>query len=59
MQRRDPDCSAGFNRFEASMAPPEVAPAPITVDLVDEHDGFREISISRITAFSRSSKSPR
>ena len=31
MQRSTPDCKAGFNRFEASMAPPEVAPAPITV----------------------------
>ena len=26
-----PDDSAGFNRFEASIAPPDVAPAPITV----------------------------
>ena len=31
MQRTLPDCSAGFKRFEASMAPPEVAPAPMTV----------------------------
>ena len=31
MQRMAPDESAGFNRFEASIAPPEVAPAPITV----------------------------
>ena len=31
MQRTVPDCSAGFSRFEASMAPPDVAPAPITV----------------------------
>ncbi len=31
MQRSVPDWSAGFSRFEASMAPPEVAPAPITV----------------------------
>ena len=31
MQRRLPDASAGFSRFEASIAPPQVAPAPITV----------------------------
>ncbi len=31
MQRTVPDCSAGFSRLEASIAPPEVAPAPITV----------------------------
>ena len=31
MQRTEPDCSAGFKRFEASMAPPDVAPAPMTV----------------------------
>ena len=31
MQRSVPEASAGFSRFDASMAPPEVAPAPITV----------------------------
>ena len=31
MQRSVPDCSAGFSRLEASIAPPLVAPAPITV----------------------------
>ena len=31
MQRSVPLCSAGFNRLEASIAPPDVAPAPITV----------------------------
>ena len=31
MQRRLPDASAGFSRFDASIAPPLVAPAPITV----------------------------
>ena len=31
MQRTVPEASAGLSRFEASMAPPEVAPAPITV----------------------------
>ena len=31
MQRSTPDCSAGFSRFEASIAPPDVAPAPMTV----------------------------
>ena len=31
MQRRLPAASAGFKRFDASIAPPDVAPAPITV----------------------------
>ena len=31
MQRMVPDASAGFSKLEASIAPPEVAPAPITV----------------------------
>ena len=31
MQRIAPEDSAGFNRLDASMAPPDVAPAPITV----------------------------
>ena len=31
MQRSEPDWSAGLSRFEASIAPPLVAPAPITV----------------------------
>ena len=31
MQRIAPEESAGFSRFDASSAPPDVAPAPITV----------------------------
>ena len=31
MQRSVPEASAGLSRFDASIAPPEVAPAPITV----------------------------
>ena len=31
MQRSEPDASAGLSKFDASIAPPEVAPAPITV----------------------------
>src|SRR6185295_14403008 len=31
MHRTVPDASAGFRRLEASIAPPDVAPAPITV----------------------------
>jgi hypothetical protein len=31
MQRIVPPDSAGLSRFDASIAPPEVAPAPITV----------------------------
>ena len=31
MQRNAPFASAGFNKFDASIEPPDVAPAPITV----------------------------
>ena len=31
MQRSSPDCSAGFSRFDASIEPPDVAPAPMMV----------------------------
>jgi len=31
MQRTVPDASAGLSRLDASIEPPEVAPAPITV----------------------------
>ena len=31
MQRSVPLCSAGLSRLEASIAPPLVAPAPMTV----------------------------
>ena len=31
MQRMVPEASAGFSRLDASIAPPDVAPAPITV----------------------------
>jgi hypothetical protein len=31
MQRSLPPCNAGFSRLDASIAPPDVAPAPITV----------------------------
>ena len=31
MQRMLPDDSAGFSRLDASIAPPEAAPAPMTV----------------------------
>ena len=60
MQRSPPDCSAGFSRLDASMAPPEVAPAPITVWISSMNStacGF--CSSSFTTAFRRSSKSPR
>ena len=60
MQRSVPLCSAGFSRFDASMAPPEVAPAPITVWISSMNStAFSWPSSSPITAFSRSSKSPR
>ena len=59
-QRRLPLCSAGFKRFDASIEPPLVAPAPITVWIssMKRIEPFM-FSSSRTTAFSRSSKSPR
>jgi hypothetical protein len=52
--------SAGFNRFDASMAPPEVAPAPITVWISSmKRIAFGIFSSSLTTDFKRSSKSPR
>jgi len=42
-ERSVPEASAGLSRFEASMAPPEVAPrADHGVDLIDEHDRARK-----------------
>ncbi len=60
MQRRAPEASAGFKRFEASIAPPEVAPAPITVWISSMNMmALGCASISFITCLRRSSKSPR
>ena len=60
MQRSSPDCSEGFSRFDASIEPPDVAPAPMIVWISSMNStelGFFLSSAS--TAFSRSSKSPR
>ncbi len=55
-----PDASAGFSRLEASMAPPEVAPAPITVWISSMNRmALGWLSSSLTTCFTRSSKSPR
>ena len=55
-----PDASAGFSRLEASMAPPEVAPAPITVWISSMNStAFGWFSSSFTTCLTRSSKSPR
>jgi hypothetical protein len=60
MQRIVPAASAGFSMLEASMAPPEVAPAPITVWISSMNSTASSwFSSSWITAFRRSSKSPR
>ena len=60
MQRRVPDASAGFSRLEASIAPPQVAPAPITVWISSMNRmALAWFSSSLITCFTRSSKSPR
>ncbi|MNE56033.1 hypothetical protein D3C80_1509100 [compost metagenome] len=60
MQRRVPDARAGFSRLEASIAPPEVAPAPMTVWISSmNRTALSWFSSSLTTCFSRSSKSPR
>ena len=60
MQRMAPPASAGFSRLEASIEPPLVAPAPITVWISSmKRMALGIFSSSPITAFSRSSKSPR
>ena len=58
--RSVPAASAGLSRFDASIAPPEVAPAPITVWISSMNRiAFLWFSISLTTCFKRSSKSPR
>ena len=60
MQRSSPLASAGLIRFDASMTPPEAAPAPITVWISSMNriePGFFFSSLS--TPFRRFSKSPR
>ncbi len=60
MQRSVPWASAGLSRLDASIAPPEVAPAPITVWISSMNrmpPGLASSSVT--TALSRSSKSPR
>ena len=60
MQRIAPDDSAGLSRFDASIAPPLVAPAPITVWISSMNRiASGSFSSSVTTDFSRSSKSPR
>ena len=54
-----PPCNAGLRRFDASIAPPEVAPAPITVwisSMNNTESGCASSSVT--TAFNLSSKSP-
>ena len=60
MQRSSPLASAGLIRFDASMTPPEAAPAPITVWI----SSMNRIApgcffSSASTPFRRFSKSPR
>ena len=60
MHFRVPDASAGFSRFDASIAPPEVAPAPITVWISSMNRmALGWVSSSFTTCLTRSSKSPR
>ena len=60
MQRIAPLLSAGLSRFDASIAPPLVAPAPITVWISSMNStACGSFSSSLTTFFSRSSKSPR
>ena len=60
MQRKFPDASAGFSRFDASIDPPLVAPAPTIVWISSMNKIAFGMSRSALsTAFKRSSKSPR
>ncbi len=60
MQRMVPLARAGFSRLDASIAPPLVAPAPITVWISSMNSTALGCASSSVTtAFSRSSKSPR
>ncbi len=60
MQRSSPFASAGLMRFEASMTPPEAAPAPMTVWISSMNKMAPGCFLtSASTAFSRFSKSPR
>ena len=57
---KPPDDRAGFSKFEASIAPPDVAPAPMTVWISAMNmmaPGYSSISLT--TCLRRSSKSPR
>ncbi len=59
--RNFPRASAGFNMFAASMVPPSVVPVPMRVcsSSINRIICPPEPSISLITAFRRSSNSPR
>ncbi len=60
MQRSSPFASAGLMRFEASITPPEAAPAPITVWISSMNRmAPGSFLISASTPLSRFSKSPR
>ena len=60
MQRSSPLPSTGLSRLEASMVPPEVAPAPMTVWISSMNRiASRRSRSASITPLMRSSKSPR
>ena len=60
MQRSEPLARAGLSRLEASIAPPLVAPAPITVWISSMNRmALGWFSSSLTTCLIRSSKSPR
>ncbi len=60
MQRISPFVSTGLMRFDASMTPPEAAPAPITVWISSMNRMAPGCFLSSvITPFRRFSKSPR
>lgn len=60
IQRKVPEASAGFNKLDASIVPPEVAPAPITVWISSMNSKAPGSSSKAVKIFfSRSSKSPR
>ena len=53
-----PELKPGLSRFDASSVPPDAAPAPMSVDLVNKQDGFALV-LERPECPRRCSKSPR
>ncbi len=60
MQRSSPEASCGFKMFDASIDPPEVAPAPTIVWISSMNRiALSSLTMALITPLSRSSNCPR